>query len=64
MKAIVDYVIISSSKGIENLEMLIKQNINLGWQPLGGVTTMNTRSGIDNSITTESLIQAMVKYDD
>ncbi len=64
MRRIVDYVIITSSKGIENLEILIKQNIDLGWQPLGGVTTMNTKSGTDNSVNTESLIQAMVKYDD
>ncbi len=64
MSTIVDYVIITSSKGIENLETLIKQNISLGWQPLGGVTTTTTRSFTDSSINTESLIQAMVKYND
>ena len=64
MRKIVDYVIITSSTGIENLEKLIKQNIDLDWQPLGGVTTMNVKPGTDNSETKESLIQAMVRYDD
>ena len=36
-----DYVVITSSKGVENLESLIKENISLGWQPLGGVTAIN-----------------------
>jgi hypothetical protein len=64
MRKIVDYVIIASSTGIENLEKLIKQNIDLDWQPLGGVTTMNVKSATDNSENKESLIQAMVRYDD
>lgn len=64
MRSIVDYVIITSSTGIENLEKLIKQNIDLGWQPLGGVTTMNVKSGTEPPVNSESLIQAMVRYDD
>ncbi len=52
MSNIMDYVVITSSKGVENLESLIKENIRLGWQPIGGVAVMGS-----------SLVQAMVKYD-
>jgi hypothetical protein len=63
MSKILDYVIITSSKGIENLESLIKENIRLGWQPLGGITVMNSPIESDESLLKEILLQAMVKYD-
>ena len=46
MSNILDYVVITSSKGIENLESLIKENIRLGWRPIGGVAVMNSAAAI------------------
>ena len=63
MSNILDYVLITSSKGIENLESLIKENIRLGWQPLGGVAVMNSPVESDESLMKPVLIQAMVRYD-
>ena len=63
MNKILDYVVITSSKGIENLESLIKENIRLGWQPLGGVAVMSSPAENDESPIKPVLIQAMVKYD-
>ena len=54
---------ISSSKGIENLESLIKENIRLGWQPIGGVAVMSSNIESDESLGKPVLVQAMVKYD-
>ena len=62
MRKIIDYVIITSSKGIENLESLIKENIRLGWQPIGGVAVMKSTDS-DESIERDVFVQAMVKYD-
>ncbi len=64
MARILDYVIITSSKGVENLETLIKQNINLGWQPLGGVSVMNPVAETDGSLSKPAMFaQAMVRYE-
>lgn len=63
MNKILDYVVITSSKGIENLESLIKENIGLGWQPLGGVAVMSSPVEFNESPVKQILIQAMVKYD-
>lgn len=64
MARIQDYVVITSSKGIENLESLIKENIRLGWQPLGGVATINSVSEADASlIKPVTFVQAMVLYE-
>lgn len=63
MSRILDYVVITSSKGVEDLEKLIKQNINFGWQPLGGVTIINPSAESDGSINKVIFVQAMVKYD-
>ena len=63
MSNIIDYVVITSSKGIENLESLIKENIRLGWRPIGGVAVMNSAVGSDESVSKSILLQAMVKYD-
>lgn len=63
MGKIIDYAIITSSKGIENLESLIKENIRLGWQPIGGITIMNSIIEPGESPGKGVLIQAMVKYD-
>ncbi len=64
MARIQDYVVITSSKGFENLESLIKENIRLGWQPLGGVAVVNPTPDPDPSVL-KSLVfaQAMVLYD-
>jgi len=64
MSKIQNYVVITSSKGIENLESLIKENITLGWQPLGGVAVMTSTVESGESPTKTILIQAMVKYED
>ena len=64
MSKILDYVVITSSKGIENLESLIKENIGLGWQPIGGVAVMSTNVESDESLSKPVLVQAMVRYDD
>ena len=65
MSKILDYVVITSSKGVENLEGLIKENIRLGWQPLGGVTTISSSAvEADVSVIKVSFAQSMVKYDD
>ncbi len=65
MARIQDYVVITSSKGFESLESLIKDNIRNGWQPLGGVAMANFSStdanGSVNNITT--FAQAMVLYE-
>ena len=63
MSKIVDYAIITSSKGIENLESLIKENIRLGWQPIGGIAIMNSIIEPGESPGKEVFIQPMVKYD-
>lgn len=66
MAKVRDYVVITSSKGVENLESLIKENISLGWQPLGGVgTTTVTKDTSDGSAATPVVIfaQAMVLYE-
>jgi len=65
MAKILDYVVITSSKGVENLESLIKENIRLGWQPLGGVAAINaTPDSSDPSlIKPMTFAQAMVLYD-
>jgi hypothetical protein len=64
MSKILDYVVITSSKGIENLESLIKENILLGWQPIGGVAIMSSTVESNESLSKQVLVQAMVKYDD
>jgi len=65
MTRIQDYVVITSSKGFESLEALIKDNIRNGWQPLGGVAIANFSStdanGLVNNTTT--FAQAMVLYE-
>lgn len=65
MAKILDYVVITSSKGVENLESLIKDNIRLGWQPLGGVAIQNpTADSSDPSVVKPvTFAQAMVLYD-
>lgn len=63
MSKIFDYVVITSSKGIENLESLIKENILLGWQPIGGVAVMSSPVESDESLIKPVLVQAMVKYE-
>lgn len=63
MTKILDYVVITSSKGIEKLESLIKENMLLGWQPLGGIAVMSSTVESDVSLIKPVLIQAMVKYD-
>ena len=63
MSKILDYVVITSSKGIENLESLIKENIRLGWQPIGGVAVLNSTVESDESYIKPVLVQAMVRYD-
>jgi hypothetical protein len=60
---ILDYAVITSSKGIENLESLIKENIRLGWQPIGGIAVMNSAFESDESLIKPVLVQAMVRYD-
>ena len=63
MAKIIDYVVITSSKGIENIETLIKQNINLGWQPIGGVSVINAITESDASLSKPvTFVQAMVLY--
>ena len=63
MGKILDYVVITSSKGVENLESLIKENIRLGWQPLGGVAVINPTDESDETVIQPVLVQAMVKYE-
>lgn len=65
MAKIVDYVVITSSKGVENLESLIKENIRLGWQPLGGVAIINSAVSLPDQpgVQQQSFAQAMVLYD-
>jgi hypothetical protein len=64
MARIQDYVVITSSKGFENLESLIKENIRLGWQPLGGVAVVNPTPDADVSIVKPlTFAQAMVLYE-
>lgn len=64
MARIQDYVVITSSKGFENLESLIKENIRLGWQPLGGVAVVNPAPDSDVSIVKPlTFAQAMVLYE-
>ena len=64
MARIQDYVVITSSKGIENLESLIKENIRNGWQPFGGIAAVNSVSESDASlIKPATFAQAMVLYE-
>ena len=66
MAKVRDYVVITSSKGVENLESLIKENISSGWQPLGGVgATTVAKDSSDGSSPTPVVIfaQAMVLYE-
>ena len=66
MAKVRDYVVITSSKGVENLESLIKENISLGWQPLGGVgATTVLKDALDGAAPTPVVIfaQAMVLFE-
>jgi hypothetical protein len=65
MAKILDYVVITSSKGVENLESLIKENIRLGWQPIGGVAVINAagESSEASFVKPVTFAQAMVLYD-
>ena len=65
MAKILDYVVITSTKGVENLESLIKENIRLGWQPLGGVAAANALPDSSDPSLVKPVIfaQAMVLYD-
>ncbi len=63
MSRILDYAVITSSKGVEDLETLIKQNIGFGWQPIGGVTIINPTGEPGVSVNKVTFVQAMVKYD-
>lgn len=65
MAKIIDYVVITSTKGVENLESLIKENINRGWQPIGGVAIINaTPDSQDASLARPvTFAQAIVLYD-
>ncbi|MEO8766487.1 MAG: hypothetical protein ABI416_19460 [Ginsengibacter sp.] len=63
MNKIVDYAVITSSKGIQNLESLIKENIRLGWQPIGGIATMDSALDSDESLSKPILMQAMVLFE-
>jgi hypothetical protein len=67
MAKILDYVVITSSKGVENLESLIKENIILGWQPLGGVAATHVTVAPDQGDPSVAkpviFAQAMVLYD-
>jgi hypothetical protein len=65
MAKVQDYVVITSSKGIENLESLIKENIRRGWQPLGGICIVNGTNNSDEAsgIQPTMFAQAMVLYD-
>ena len=66
MAKILDYVVITSSKGVENLESLIKENLRLGWQPLGGVAAVvNPATDTTDPSVPKTIIfaQAMVLYD-
>ena len=64
MTKILDYVVITSAKGVENLETLIKQNIKLGWQPIGGVSIINSTMESDITVTKPAtFVQAMVLYE-
>jgi hypothetical protein len=65
MSKVFDYVVITSSKGVEKFESLVKENIRLGWQPIGGVAIIDpVTNDADLSLNTQvSFAQAMVKYD-
>lgn len=65
MTKIKDYVVITSSKGVESFEALIKQNIQRGWQPFGGVAVISAAVESEDGtvIKAESFAQAMVLYD-
>lgn len=64
MARIQDYVVITSSRGFENLEALIKENIRNGWQPFGGVAILNTEVTNDGITTSQVMFaQAMVLYE-
>ena len=65
MAKILDYVVITSSKGVENLESLIKDNIRLGWQPFGGVAIQNPvpDPSEPSVVKPATFAQAMVLYD-
>ncbi len=66
MPKISDYVVITSSKGVENFESLIKENIDRGWQPLGGVAAISAPVNSSEPSSPDSQIifaQAMVLYD-
>ena len=65
MARIKDYVVITSSKGLDSFEQLIKQNIERGWQPFGGVAIINPAvESPDGAVTKpEAFAQAMVLYE-
>lgn len=64
MARIQDYVVITSSKGIENLESLIKENISRGWQPFGGIAAVVSPADADGSgAKPVTFAQAMVLYE-
>lgn len=58
MKKIIEYRILEADSA-ERLEGELVRVMNLGWQPLGGVSTR-----FRNQYVAASLIQAMVKYEE
>ncbi len=65
MPRIKDYVVITSTKGIDSFEALIKQNIQRGWQPLGGVAVLYPAVESEDGTVKkpEAFAQAMVLYE-
>ena len=65
MARIKDYVVITSTKGLDSFEQLIKQNIQRGWQPLGGVAIINPaiESTDGTVVKPDAFAQAMVLYE-
>jgi hypothetical protein len=65
MARIKDYVVITSTKGLDSFEELIKQNIQRGWQPHGGVAIINppVESPDGTVVKPEAFAQAMVLYE-
>lgn len=61
MSKIIDYRVVTGSNQTD-MEEAIKNHIELGWQPLGGISfnKFQYREGI---IIDKAFVQAMVKYE-
>jgi hypothetical protein len=63
MSKIMDYTIIISIEGSQDLESQVTDALAENWQPIGGVAITEIVLPIEPNQTKQAWVQAMVKYE-